>query len=64
MFLEEDDQPRWYIKHYTCECGCSWQDEWNCLCNDKCPECNAEIEPDTWEEVDGLTPEEIRRLVS
>lgn len=22
-----------------------WEDEWDCACNDKCPTCNAEIEP-------------------
>jgi hypothetical protein len=27
-----------------------WTDEWDCTCNDKCPECNAEIEPYTSED--------------
>lgn len=61
--MSEEEARRWYSKHYTCDCGYQWEDEWDCLCNDKCPECNAEIEPDSWEEVD-LDPEEIRRLVS
>ncbi len=36
----------WYLKHYECDqCGCTWTDEWSCACNDRCPSCNAEIEP-------------------
>ena len=31
---------------YRCsECGTEWEDEWECACNDRCPNCNAEIEP-------------------
>lgn len=31
---------------YRCsECGTEWEDEWECACNDRCPKCNAEIEP-------------------
>ena len=26
-------------------CRQSWDDTWSCACNDRCPECNAEIEP-------------------
>ena len=36
----------WYINYYGCPyCQLEWQDEWNCACNDKCPDCNKEIEP-------------------
>lgn len=36
----------WFIKSYQCEeCGVEWTDEWSCACNDRCPECDAEIEP-------------------
>jgi hypothetical protein len=36
----------WYINHYCCPyCLLEWQDEWDCACNDKCPNCNKEIEP-------------------
>lgn len=32
--------------HYRCpNDGSEWQDAWSCTCNDKCPACNAEIEP-------------------
>jgi len=42
-----------YRKFYKCsECGHEWEDVWDCLCNDRCPECDAEIEPYDWEEVE------------
>ena len=38
--------PVWYLNHYRCPtCQLDWQDEWDCACNDKCPDCNKEIEP-------------------
>ena len=42
----------WYRKHYTCPCGTQWWDEWDCLCNDRCPACDAETELDDYEEVE------------
>ena len=42
-----------YINHYRCsECGTSWDDEWDCTCNDRCPKCNAEIEPHSSDEIE------------
>jgi hypothetical protein len=36
----------WYLKFYECSvCGTKWTDEWSCACNDRCPNCRAEIEP-------------------
>lgn len=32
-------------------CGITWDDEWSCACNDRCPVCNAEIEPSDSEEI-------------
>jgi hypothetical protein len=32
-------------------CGTSWDDEWSCMCNDRCPVCNAEIEPTHSEQI-------------
>ena len=29
-----------------------WADEWSCMCNDKCPQCGAEIEPYDSEELE------------
>jgi hypothetical protein len=35
-----------YENNYTCPiCKVSWVDVWSCMCNDKCPECDAEITP-------------------
>lgn len=52
----------WYRKHHACPCGHDWWDEWDCLCNDRCPKCNAEIEPDRHEVVEGPTSDKIRAL--
>ena len=42
----------WYRKYYRCSNGHEWQDEWDCLCNDRCPECNEETEPYDHAEID------------
>jgi len=35
-----------YLNHYRCPyCQTEWEDEWDCACNDRCPDCNKEIEP-------------------
>lgn len=35
-----------YLNHYRCSCcGFEWQDRWSCACNDRCSQCNREIEP-------------------
>jgi len=50
---EEAQDGQWYVNHYRCsECGTEWDDEWDCMCNDRCPKCNAEIEPYASEEVE------------
>jgi hypothetical protein len=42
----------WFINHYRChECNVSWLDEYDCICNDRCPKCQAEIAPESSEEV-------------
>jgi hypothetical protein len=42
----------WFLKYYRHrECHTSWTDEWSCACNDKCPRCNAEIEPYKWDDL-------------
>jgi hypothetical protein len=40
-----------FRNHYR-HCGVEWDDEWDSTCNDKCPECNAEIEPYKSEDLD------------
>ncbi|WP_445368699.1 hypothetical protein ACH5Y9_04710 [Methylomonas sp. BW4-1] len=35
-----------YLNQYRCAyCQTEWEDEWDCACNDRCPDCNKEIEP-------------------
>jgi len=42
----------WFLKYYRhCECGAAWTDEWSCACNDRCPKCDAEIEPYDWDDL-------------
>lgn len=44
--MSKPDEPIRYRNYYKCsECGKEWQDEWSCTCNDRCPECDTEIEP-------------------
>lgn len=40
--------------HYECPCGCVWTDDWNCECNDRCPECRTECKPIESEELELL----------
>ena len=41
-----------YRKYYECDCGEEWSDDWENLCNDKCPNCNAENEVVDYEELE------------
>ena len=35
-----------YLNQYRCPyCQTEWEDSWDCACNDRCPDCNKEIEP-------------------
>lgn len=51
---------RWYEKYYVCpECATEWADEWSCLCNDRCPNCNLESSPVSWKDKSrALVPED------
>src|ERR1700731_3479395 len=52
----------WFRKHHTCPCGMDWWDEWDYLCNDRCPTCDAEIKPDEHEAIQGAKSAKIRTL--
>ncbi|BAO58511.1 hypothetical protein [Pseudomonas phage KPP25] len=39
------NEPRNWLNHYSCSCGCEWSDEWSCQCDDKCPECGTACSP-------------------
>jgi hypothetical protein len=35
-----------YTMHYRCpDDGTEWAMSWSCICDDRCPTCNHEIEP-------------------
>lgn len=43
--IAEEDEER-YTNHYLCpNDNTRWDDDWSCMCNDRCPTCDAEIEP-------------------
>lgn len=43
----------WFNRYYHCDdCQTDWQDEWSCVCNDRCPTCDAETVPHDHAEVD------------
>jgi hypothetical protein len=45
---------RRFLNHYECpRDGSVWADEWSCMCNDRCPQCDAEIEPHHSEALEG-----------
>ncbi len=44
-------EPKKFRNYYRCTCGTEWSDEWSCMCNDRCPNCNLEIEPHESEEL-------------
>jgi hypothetical protein len=49
----------WFLKYYRHkECHTRWTDEWSCACNDKCPRCNAEIEPYKWDNLSVIVEDE------
>jgi len=50
---------KWYLNEYHCEdCDVSWEDEWSCMCNDRCPKCDTETEPERSRVID--TPENLK----
>jgi hypothetical protein len=41
----EEDQPR-CTNHYLCPNDSTrWDSGWSCMCNDRCPTCDAVVEP-------------------
>ncbi len=42
-----------FLNYYRCpHDGTQWHDTWTCQCNDRCPTCDAEIEPYDSEDLD------------
>lgn len=43
-----------YVNYYQCpEDGTRWAMAWSCMCDDRCPTCNCEIEPYRSEDLAG-----------
>jgi len=54
---DSDGKPCDFHNYYRCpKCRIAWDDWWSCACNDKCPNCNAEIEPE--DTIDALMEKE------
>ena len=47
--LDKDVEKKY--RNYYEHCGEKWEDEWDSMCNDKCPVCNNEIKPYKSEEI-------------
>jgi hypothetical protein len=44
----DEEATPWFRNEYRCDrCAYDWEDEWDCMCNDRCPRCNVETEPHT-----------------
>lgn len=47
-----------YLNQYRCPyCQTEWEEVWDCGCNDRCPDCNKEIEPYESALIDGESVE-------
>jgi len=52
-----------FINHYRCpDDGTEWSIVWDCMCDDRCPNCNHEIVPHKSE--DSPTPGELKSIGS
>lgn len=44
--MKDKEREAWFRNYYYCrDDDTQWDDEWDCMCNDRCPTCNKEIEP-------------------
>lgn len=49
---EQETSPRWYLNHYRCDaCDVEWDDQWDCACDDECPQCQRSLSPYLSEDV-------------
>lgn len=56
-----DDEAVMFVNHYRCSCGEEWEDTHSAACNDRCPQCNKEIEPYKSEDLDVPFDVEVSR---
>ena len=43
--MKDNENSKQYLNDYECDCGAIWSNEDDCMCNDRCPDCDNEIEP-------------------
>lgn len=48
----ESGQFRFRMSYRCPKDGTEWEMEWSCACNDRCPTCDAEIEPSDVQDID------------
>lgn len=49
-----------YRNEYECpRCGYEWQDEWSCMCDDRCPQCNLSCSPVDSEELEDEEDDDV-----
>ncbi|MFA5458788.1 MAG: hypothetical protein WC261_14290 [Synergistaceae bacterium] len=62
--IDNDNDPdRRFVNYYECACGKTWNRERSCVCVDRCPVCDKEIEPCQSE--DTVLPDSLReRMLS
>lgn len=46
-----DETVQRFRNEYDCPCGEHWEDEWDSMCDDRCPECNTPCSPTTSHEI-------------
>ena len=52
LTIELKEEKQMFMNYYRCPiCKHEWEDQWDATCNDKCPNCNKEIEPYKWENI-------------
>lgn len=44
---------------YDCPCGTHWTDDWDCMCDDRCPTCNTSCSPTSSVQLGKGIPETI-----
>ncbi|GAN80420.1 hypothetical protein Aam_046_061 [Acidocella aminolytica 101 = DSM 11237] len=43
-----------FLNHYECpRCDNEWSDEWDCTCDDRCPDCDLSCSPVESDDLEG-----------
>jgi len=52
--FESKEPVKLYTNHYKCpRCGEQWDDSWDSMCDDRCPECNLTCSPESSDPIKG-----------